>query len=188
MEIAILGLHRPSINRAEAMRADRRWVLNDWYLFLPWLDRPDRVYQIHVGGFSKFLPKCRFAGWREQYEKSGANIHVCEDLGFSKQVFFPALKHHSEYGPLALSSSISMMIADAIDEKPKKISLHGVKLSKGDEYEVQAPGVVYMLKKARELGIECVASNEEEWGNCTIPEPAGCEVIYGGLLKVVLNV
>lgn len=185
MEIAIIGLHARSIERGKLRRVDLLWTLNDWYTFIPWL-KPHRIYQIHAEGFSKLLPKWRFIDWRSHYEKSGAEICCTVDLGFKKQVYFPVLRHYQKYGALSMSSSIAMMICDAIEMNPTKITIQGVKLAYGDEYQTQAPGVCHMIKKARESGIIVEASNESEWGGAKIPEDAGSsEILYGGVGKFI---
>jgi hypothetical protein len=59
-----------------------------------------------------------------------------------------------KYGDYFFSSSLSWMLAMAIEQKPDVIGIWGVDMSATDEYAYQRPGCHYFMQKASEAGIE----------------------------------
>lgn len=60
----------------------------------------------------------------------------------------------AKYGPYFWTSSLSYMLAMAIEMNPQKIGLWGVDMAANEEYEAQRSGCHYFAQIARQRGIE----------------------------------
>jgi hypothetical protein len=62
----------------------------------------------------------------------------------------------AKYGPYFFTSSLSWMMAKAIEAKPERIGIWGVDMSASDEYGYQRAGMHYFMQKAEEAGIPII--------------------------------
>ncbi|MHB0965510.1 MAG: hypothetical protein ACYC36_03560 [Bellilinea sp.] len=60
----------------------------------------------------------------------------------------------AKYGPYFWTSSLSYMLAMAIEMSPQKIGLWGVDMAANEEYEAQRSGCHYFAQIAKQQGIE----------------------------------
>lgn len=67
---------------------------------------------------------------------------------------FPKDRLVSEFGPYWFTSSISWMMAYAIDQGAEEIALYGVDMSHSSEYALQKPGCIWFIEEARSRGIK----------------------------------
>jgi len=67
---------------------------------------------------------------------------------------FPHKHLKSEYGTEFLTSSISWMMAFAIEQSPEEIALYGVDMAQSTEYAEQRWGVLHFVDLARRRGIK----------------------------------
>lgn len=58
-----------------------------------------------------------------------------------------------KYGDDFFTSSLSWMMAFAIEQKPEDIAIYGVDLSATDEYDYQRPGFKFFIREAQKAGI-----------------------------------
>ena len=187
MKVIICGLYYLDVDEKKANSGAALWTLNDFYHFYPhpWF-KPDRIYQIHHD-FPREVNQMRMHDWIEQYKRfPDSEIIVTTDYGFENQKFFNPFSLLNAFGEMALTSSISMMIGDAILSGFDEIEILGVRMATNGEYAYQAPGVKYMISEARRMGVNIKATFENEWGEVDY-KPKGNEIIYGGVLNVKLN-
>jgi hypothetical protein len=149
------------------------WTMNDWWNFLPWLKRPDRVFQIHCRADGTWeFPDVWRAGrerngkdWRKKYNESGAKIVVVTDNGgLENQIFFPA-EYIRKYGVNYFSSSCNYMVAMAVEEKYNVISIQDCAMFGSDEYQEQLPALIYAIREARISGADVICPFESVWAN-----------------------
>jgi hypothetical protein len=69
---------------------------------------------------------------------------------------YPKDEMFKKFGPYFWTSSLSYMLALAIDKKPEAIGLWGVDMSAGEEYSHQRPGCHYFIQEAERAGIDIV--------------------------------
>ncbi len=163
------------------------WTLNSFYHYYPqtWF-KPDQVWQIHMN-FPRVVNTMNMANWVERYKEYDAEIVVTTDYGFQRQRFFNPFPVICRFGELAMTSSVSMMIAQAIIDGYDAIDLLGVRMKTDGEHAYQAPGVKYMIGEARAAGVDVFATYEPEWDKVDAC-PKGSEILYGGFLKTTLEV
>jgi len=162
-EVVFLGFSRRDTPRGKVLAAET-WTMNDWYQLYPWLTNPARVYQVHEQFDGKHPHSNRFTGdWRNEYEKSGAQIVTLSGLGFSKERMIDKAALASEFGAGFFGSSFSYMFAEAIREKVDKVTMYGVRMQNSGEHERQVPVTLLNIKIARERGIEVDCPVEREW-------------------------
>lgn len=99
----------------------------------------------------------------------------CEFLNRHPQVFMsevhPLVKNSvrypfeemlAKYGPYHFNSSISWILALAIECKPKAIGMFGIDMAAGEEYSYQRPGCQHFLGIAASMGIQIVLPPESD--------------------------
>lgn len=69
-------------------------------------------------------------------------------------VLYPYQSMIAKYGPYHFQSTMSWMLAYAIEQRPKAIGLWGVDCAAPEEWAHQRPGVQHFLGLAKSLGIE----------------------------------
>lgn len=77
-------------------------------------------------------------------------------------VEYPFDEMKQKWGPFFWGSSLSYMLAMAIESKPETIGLWGVDMSAASEYEYQRSGCHYFIQRAREIGIDIVVPPESD--------------------------
>ena len=97
--------------------------------------------------FCKTLPKIYMQDKRDEYP--GSIKYPFEDM-------------QKKFGRFFWTSSLSYMMALAIDRKPEAIGLFGVDMSASDEYNQQRPGCHYFIQKAEEAGIDIAVPFESD--------------------------
>lgn len=68
----------------------------------------------------------------------------------------------AKYSPYFFTSTIAWMLAMAIEQKPKEISLFGVDMSATEEYGYQRAGCQYFMLLAKSLGIDVYVPPESD--------------------------
>ena len=81
---------------------------------------------------------------------------------FPGAVKYPFEEMRKKFGDYFWTSSLSYMLALAIEQKPDAIGLWGVDMSAHDEWAHQRPGCHYFIQEARRAGIEVYAPPESD--------------------------
>ncbi len=109
----------------------------------------DRIYQIHSQ--KKYKP------WmlkvKDDYEIVLHKAHP----DYPNAIILPRKRLRQTYsqpGRRIYTSSITFMIAMAIEEAPDEIALFGCYMEKGSKYYCQRAGTIHLLKIAEERGIK----------------------------------
>lgn len=160
-KITILGLNHKGVGPS-TVRGREVWTLGDFYRPFPWL-KPGRVYQIHTDFDGKHEDPTRYLNWRDEYEKSGAEIIVTTPLGFSRERIFDIPRALAEFNNTIFACTTGYMFAEAIWEGVQNIELQGFGLTLGSEYYWQAPVMLCAIEIARSRGIEVSCLQEEKW-------------------------
>lgn len=139
------------------------WTMNDWYGFRgPYeaCKRPQRVYNIHEQMLEhepEIQGRSRFKGWREAYERSGALIVTCTDLGLSRERRFDKAAALQLFPDKFLwCSSWSYMMMDAVMEGYNLIRMERISLFNHWEFMRQAPGTLALVDLARSMGVKVI--------------------------------
>ena len=148
-KVNIIGLYRADfqnlgIDSISSLEGER-WTLNDWYVSYPWL-KPHRIYEFHTEEQIKWAKNRYPDDYKKKNKESGAEV---------------ISSHEKKYSDNALSCSIGMMIADAID-RFKVINIYGVHMI-GMGHEVFVSGILEIIEIARSKGIEVNCLYEKEW-------------------------
>lgn len=168
-KVIFLGFGHSRNNRD--VRGEEVWTINDWYNFPinikftreDYVPKPARVYQIHQKFLEIDVPG-RMKNWRKEYEESGAEIVLANDVGLKNQRLFDLERIQKEFEPDEICSSFSYMFADAIwQNEVAEIELVGVDLMFDAEYITQVPGTLKNIEKARKEGIRVIAPYEKSW-------------------------
>jgi hypothetical protein len=169
-EVTILGLFSPDVAINTEFKG-QVWSLTDWYRPYPWLPKLDRLYEVHglkhvqklVEEFDKHN---RYPGnFKEHFENCGGTIVVDDEAWVEyldadvELLDYDKLK--SQY-PLGFTSSIDVMMIDAIDMGFDTIHLEGVMLM-DDIHNMFIKSILNTIDHAREQGIEITAIHEQEW-------------------------
>ena len=192
MCVYVVGMCRTEFHDLRDLHAGCEvWTCNDYYSVCHWLN-PKRIYNIHTK-FNDYLlrkPNNRFVDWRNKYNNSGAEIVVSENLGVKNQRFLNIEGIKSLFGTDAISSSISVMLSEAVLEGNRRINIYGVRLDHKGEYSFQLPGFIRIIEKAREMGVEINWTAEKklnrlvDWAKVKAINP----MAYAGLDKVKVEV
>jgi hypothetical protein len=94
-------------------------------------------------GYCKFLENADFPVYMAEHTPRVKN---CVPLPVDELV--------AKYSPYFFNSTLSWMMALAIEAGAKKIALYGVDMAAAEEYFSQKMGLLYFALKAQELGIE----------------------------------
>lgn len=82
--------------------------------------------------------------------------------GIPSSVPFPYEFLLRKHGPYHFTSTISWMLALAIEQQPKAIGLFGVDMAADEEWAYQRPGCQHFVGTARALGIQVVLPPESD--------------------------
>lgn len=91
--------------------------------------------------------------------------------GFANSEAYPLEAMSEKYDKYFFTSSVSMMIAVAIEQKPERIGIWGVDMATDDEYMLQKSGCQFFIREARKQGINVFVPPESD---LDVPPP-----IYG---------
>lgn len=156
MKIAILGTG-PSVK--DAPLHDKSWEI--WAI--PGLYNkcdPHRCYEVHS---AKTLNSLSYSKEKIDWMlslKDRLYVHPTLQKCFPEAKIFDFEKHINEHGPY-FTSSISWMLAEAIEQSPEKIGIWGVTLSSESEYAHQKPSCAALMGYARCKGIKIETANSE---------------------------
>lgn len=158
MKIALLG-SAPS-SRMLAPFNDADWDI--WSCSPPNYDLPrvDAWFELHL-----LDRKIQNAANRPYIEKIMQHDRVYvtrKDPRFPNAIEFPWKMLVEKYGRDFFSSSLSWMMAFAIEQKPEKIGLWGVDMSAAEEYAHQRPGLKFFMHEAQKLGIQVYAPPQSD--------------------------
>ena len=156
--VNIIGLYRADFQNlgisSVSLLNGERWTLSDWYVSYPWL-KPHRVYELHT---EEQIIEAKEAGrYPYDHKKINSNSKVISS-------------HKKVYSDNALSCSIGIMIADAIEEGFKVINIYGVHML-GMQHEIYISGILEIIDIARSKGIEVNCLYEKEWREFPHLEP-----------------
>jgi hypothetical protein len=120
---------------------------------------PNRVYELHSGKtLAKVgMPKEKLEWMKEQ----NMVIHPSLATTFPNGRVFDYEKYLNKFGSY-FTSSISWMLAEAIEEGATEIHICGVSMSSASEYSHQKPACTYLIGWARALGIKVVIQEGSE--------------------------
>ncbi len=160
MKIACLG-SAPS-SRMLAPFNDPEWEI--WACSPGNMDLPrfDAFFEIH--GPDTTLKEAQyqemgFIDWCKKQPK----IYMQEERPeYPGSVKYPYDEMTAKFGSFFWTSSLSYMLALAIDKKPTHIGLFGVDMSAGEEYGQQRPGCQYFIQLAMNAGIHLVVPFESD--------------------------
>lgn len=123
---------------------------------------PDRVYEIHSGKqIAKGWVDCPIPQKMAWLKRQKLYIHPTLKTTFPDGIVFDYQRHLDKFGNY-FTSSISWMLADAIEEKPDEIGIFGVSMSSTGEYGHQKPGCTYLIGWARASGIKVTIQEGSE--------------------------
>ena len=122
---------------------------------IPKMPRVDRLFEMHSTGDAERFKGLQAAECPVYMQKEWEQIPNSIEYPLDKIV--DKFGHH-------FASSISYMLALAIDEGYKKISIYGVSMSHNTEYRTQRHSVEYLIGYAKGLGIEITIPKEEDLG------------------------
>ena len=178
--VHILGLYAADLHLDNIWTREQLdgevWSMTDWYRSYPWLPKLDRHYEVHGAvesmdrRFWGEKDKDRFPGdWIQKYRDCGAKM-VIWDMAWMEKLDLPlerflALDYkglEEKYSGEAMSSTVSIMILEAIDAGFERIWLHGLSMV-NTEHEYYVPGVIEAIDYARTAGIKISANYEHLW-------------------------
>lgn len=120
---------------------------------------PARVYEVHSG---QTLAKIGMSKEKLDWMKAQKmHIHPSLQTTFPDGVVIDYEAHLKKYGKY-FTSSISWMLAEAIEEKPEEIGIFGVSMSSEGEYAHQKPACSYLIGWARASGIKVTIPESSE--------------------------
>lgn len=155
LQVAIVGA-APS-SRMQAPFKDQAWEI--WACSAgntKILPRITRWFELH----DLFdLTGQRWASWTNEYLEILRNVPYTVYMQevnsvVPNAVSFPKDELLAKWPEAPYTSSFAFMMAYAIHLGATKISIYGVDLTAGAEYEYERPGAQYWIGKAREMGIE----------------------------------
>ena len=154
MKIALLGT-APS-SRNDAPFRDPSWQI--WACSPPnmGLPRVDQWFELHPPEFLGQPPDPpEYPGWLAKLTCPLWMQRRVEAYPASRP--YPVQEVVEKWGPYFFTSTLSWMLALAIEEKPEAIGLWGVDMQAESEYGHQRPGCHYFIRRAYEMGIEVSA-------------------------------
>lgn len=148
MKVAIVGTGMGCENAPYNDKSWEIWTLPGLYTHKP---EVERVYEIHS---AQTVIECKPP--KDKFEWMMENVNVCHPslkttFKDARVIDFEGLIE--KYGPY-FTSSISWMIAEAIEEEATDIALYGVTMSSDNEYGHQKPSVSRLLGWAEGKGIK----------------------------------
>ena len=159
MKIALLGT-APS-SKLLAPFNDPSWEI--WAVGPANMDLPrfDVFFEIHGMDTELRDPKyADFVKWLKQQPK--VYMQEARPDEYPGSVKYPFDEMREKFGRFFWTSSLSYMLALAIDKKPEAIGLFGVDMSAHEEYGYQRPGCHYFIHEAEKAGIDLVVPFESD--------------------------
>lgn len=165
-KIAIVGGASSRMDAPFTNQAWEIWGCNNCYLGLPRISRWFEIHKIHFDGTDYYRRgRKEFRGMKvNDYLGSLRRLEVPVYM----QLHWPVIPQSVQY-PIEdiikrfgryFTSSIAYMIAFAIREGAKEISLHGINMGCDDEYSIQKPCLEYLIGYARGMGIKVSISED----------------------------
>ena len=172
----ICGLYMPDYHGISGMEAlsklaDETWVMNDWYQFTPWLNRPARIWNIHAAPHTHISDPSRFPwDWKEWYRKSIANgarvivTELIEGIDIRCQELLDMEGLLRDCIDYALGCQAAIMICQAAREGFKRINVIGARFHE-NEYVAHIQAMMHAIVFARSKGVEVILpeGREGEW-------------------------
>lgn len=158
MKIALMGSAPSSRNLAPFN--DPNWDI--WSCSPPNYDLPrvDAWFELHNLDRKMAPPANR--PYIETIMKHPRVYITRKDPRFQNAIEFPWKPLVGKYGRDFFSSSLSWMMAFAIEQKPEKIGLWGVDMSANEEYGHQRPGLKFFMREAKLQGIQVYAPPQSD--------------------------
>lgn len=124
-----------------------------------YIDRFDSWFELHrYGNFPNMSPDYR--AWLESIQ---IPVFTSEPVGSLKSnVVLPVDELVMKYGPYWFNSTISWMMAMAIEQNPSQIALYGIDMAANEEYFSQKMGCIRMAEIAFSQGIQVTAPYESD--------------------------
>lgn len=117
------------------------------------LPRSDVFFEIHALDTTLKEDQYRVTGFID-YCKKHPQIYMQEKRPeYPGAIVYPKDEMFKKFGPYFFTSSLSYMLALAIDKNPEAIGLFGVDMSAGDEYGYQRAGCHYFIQEAQKRDI-----------------------------------
>lgn len=144
MKVAIVGT---AVHAAKAPWSDPTWEI--WAANVGKAPRWDRWFDLHDDASIDTYP-----GHREFLESQTKPVY--------RQSNYPLDAMVAKYGTWFFTSTISYMLAMALEEGPEELGLWGVDLAHDTEYRHQRPGCRFFLQTAKMRGIKVTMPAEAE--------------------------
>jgi len=124
-----------------------------------YLNRFNGFFEMHrYGNFPNMSPEYR--AWLESVD---IPVFTSEPVSSLKNnVVVPVDELVKKYGPYWFNSTVSWMMALAIEQKPSQIALYGIDMAANEEYFSQKMGCIRMAERAVEQGIQVTAPYESD--------------------------
>lgn len=157
MKIACLGA-APS-SRLLAPFNDPNWEI--WACSPPNFDLPrvDAWFEPHNLD-RKWIPANK--PWCEVLERHPRVYVSYPDPRIPHGIVYPINEMLAKYGHDFFRSTVSYMMALAIEYKPEEIGLWGVDMSASEEYDHQRPGLKFFKREGEKLGIKMTAAPQSD--------------------------
>jgi hypothetical protein len=157
LKIACLGA-APS-SRTLAPFGDPTWEI--WACSPPNHDLPrvDAWFEIHNLD-RKWIPQN--GPWIEVVTRHPRVYIAYPDARLPQGTIYPIGYMVEKWGYDFFASSLSYMLALAIEQKPEEIGLWGVDMSATEEYGHQRPGCKFFMREAEKLGIKVTAAPQSD--------------------------
>jgi hypothetical protein len=144
VKIAVVG---SAAHCVKAPFGDPSWEI--WGCNVPGLPRWDRWFDLHEDAIIDSHPDHR--AWL-----------TSQDKPVFTQTNYPLKAMLAKYGTWFFTSTISFMLAMALEENPEEIGLYGVDLADATEYKFQRPGCRFFVQTALLRGIAVSGPPEAE--------------------------
>jgi len=160
LKVALIGT-APS-SRLLAPFADPSWKI--WACSpgnMNMLPRVDLWFELHG---NLLWPECKSYGepYIEWLKKQTFPIYMQDQNYVPNAKTFPREEMVKEFGKDFFTSSFAWMMAFAITEGAKEISLFGIDMASRDEYILQRPGFFFFRQEAMRRGIKVSAPHESD--------------------------
>lgn len=153
MKIAILGT---AFSANKAPFDDASWEI--WACNNVPPKRWDRWFQLHDDANIDSV-----AGHREWLAEQTKPVYIQKtDPSIPNGIAYPLPEMVAKYGSWFFTSSISYMLALAIEEVPEEIGVYGVDMADATEYAHQKPGCRFFIQVAKMQGIKVTIPPEAE--------------------------
>lgn len=124
------------------------------------LPRVDAVFELHSQEW--LLRQPEYESYRDWLAQQPTLYMLAAHPRWPNAIPFPAREMFARYKVSFFSSTITYMLALAIDRKPDTIGLWGIDMSATDEYGRQRIGCHYFIEKAEQAGVKVIAPLESD--------------------------